>query len=53
MENTIASATTTGGWGRLQAHISAGKGETNKQDALANIHIAGNYLNHQKQGSLN
>jgi len=41
MENAIASAPTSGGWGRLQAHITAGKGESNKQDALANMHIAG------------
>jgi hypothetical protein len=53
MENTIASASTSSGWGHLQAHISAGKGETNKQDALTNINIAGNYLNHQNKGSLN
>ena len=33
--------TTTSGWGRVKAQISAGKVETNKQDVLANLHIAG------------
>jgi len=33
--------TTTSGWGRVKAQISAGKVETNKQDVLVNLHIAG------------
>jgi len=47
LENMLAATTTSTGWGRLKAHVSAGKGDSNKQDALANLHIAGKFVLHR------
>lgn len=44
LENTIASSTTASGWERLKSHISSGKGESNKQDVLSNVDIAGKLI---------
>lgn len=41
LENAISTSTTASGWERLKAHISSGKGDSNKLDVLANVDIAG------------
>jgi hypothetical protein len=53
LENTISTMTTTSGWGRVKAQISAGKVETNKQDVLANLHIAGRSSFHEYNATKN